>query len=86
MRFKISRRYANHMIVGHVTRCLSEMATRSDKRRKAAEKPAYESTALYHWAVYILGNDTRFSRVDRASRVASDLRAGESNGTLETAK
>lgn len=36
------------------------MATKSDRKRRAAEKPAYESTAFYHWAVNLLGNNTRF--------------------------
>ncbi|KMQ96976.1 protein dumpy-19 [Lasius niger] len=31
------------------------MATKSDRKRRAAEKPAYESTAFYHWAVNLLG-------------------------------
>ncbi|KAL6438695.1 hypothetical protein ACFW04_004595 [Cataglyphis niger] len=31
------------------------MATKSDRKRKAAEKPAHESTALYYWAVNLLG-------------------------------
>nr|XP_012218263.1 PREDICTED: C-mannosyltransferase dpy-19 isoform X1 [Linepithema humile] len=35
--------------------CMSEMATRSDRKRKAVEKPAHESTTFYHWAVILLG-------------------------------
>ncbi|KAM0735340.1 C-mannosyltransferase dpy-19 [Formica fusca] len=31
------------------------MATKSDRKRRAVEKPAHESTALYHWAVNLLG-------------------------------
>lgn len=36
------------------------MATKSDRRRRAVEKPAHESTVFYHWAVNLLGNNTRF--------------------------
>lgn len=69
---------------GHVTPehviTVSEMATRSDKRRKTIERPAHDGTALYHWAINILGNDTHI-RLPSVRRSCSPLerlyRAGE---------